>query len=241
MISNLSPPPSPLPSIQENATSPPLVEEANRGPNADGSYDVQQIVDRRLIRVKGGRRRLVQYRVHWATWSPADNTWECMDYLENSTGAIQDYERLSPEAKQALRKAQFEAGDTELMEGAANSEQDFTADSLCEHFINDSNFLQPKKVLQRYRTRVDVEIPSESYLIQTTEGFLVEIKSTQIDAIKCQIKKKRLLELIVKADMEEMLREKEKEKEKDKEKDKKEPQLMSEEEEVNDEGDDRME
>lgn len=41
--------------------------------------------------------------------------------------------------------------------------------------------------------------------------------------------------------MEEMLREKEKEKEKDKEKDKKEPQLMSEEEEVNDEGDDRME
>lgn len=39
--------------------------------------------------------------------------------------------------------------------------------------------------------------------------------------------------------MEEMLREKEKEK--DKEKDKKEPQLMSEEEEVNDEGGDRME
>ena len=215
MISSLSPPPSPLPSIQESATSPPLVEEANRGPNADGSYDVQQIVDRRLIRVKGGRRRLVQYRVHWATWSPADNTWECMDYLENSTGAIQDYERLSPEAKQALRKAQFEAGDTELMEGgddddedddddddddgdgdgdaetpransAANSEQDFTADSLCEHFINDSNFLQPKKVLQRYRTRVDVEIPSESYLIQTTEGFLLEVCVRRVFILKME-------------------------------------------------------
>ena len=56
-------------------------------------FEVQEVLDSRRF------RRKLQYKVRWKGYSPADDTWEDADHLENAEEEVEDFHRRYPSAK----------------------------------------------------------------------------------------------------------------------------------------------